>query len=165
MTLFTNWKRAAVLGFALLFGVAAVAGHLQRTNWSADVRAIELNSPGDQRPASPPDEPGTADEVLKRLDDDADDDDARDDDDDGVDLTNSGDSVSRDQIGGNSGDADSRSVEAASIGDGDRTAGDDGTSGGNNTAASRSADGSSPNATADSLSADDNSNSRGGSTG
>ena len=62
-----TWLSALVLGFAVLFGVAAAGGLLPRSLQRADVTAIELMPPGGLFPVAPVEAPG--DDEVDDVDD------------------------------------------------------------------------------------------------
>jgi hypothetical protein len=132
-------KTAGILALSMVFAGVALAGMFGGGNWSGDVRAIELIMPADGPPALP-DAPavpaGGLDDVIRRVEDDADDTNELADDDLDDPATDSGDASGQLSQSGGAGGQQSQS------GDGDRTAGNDGTSGGNNTATNAATAGS-----------------------
>ena len=128
-------KQMAILGFAGLFGLAAIGGFVNQSGWPTDVGAVHLrDNPGSDAANHPLDEQAPSelladDDRIRRVDDDSFGFDGFDDEDDDVDLDSTLDATN---TGGLAGGANT--ANTANTGDGDNTRGDDGTSGGNNTA-------------------------------
>jgi hypothetical protein len=120
-------KQMAILGFAGVFGLAAIGGFVNQNGWPGDVGAVHLQDtqgpPEDQAPK----DLLADDDRIRRIDDDSFGFDGFDDEDDDVDLDSTLDATNTGGVGGGA-------ANTANTGDGDDTRGDDGTSGGNNTA-------------------------------